>query len=247
MRWPLLLNCVAFATAAASPPPLVLQPDQLAVQIVAEVNLASGAFARPLSLAPDAWFGITSRWTLGVVHSDLSIDRLAPKASLCLRQDRLLCPRLYRGTGIDVRYAARVGEIAIVPHARVLLRDVAPLKPALTLGAAVRWTRGRLSLTTDPFLQLGLANTDQGNRHALWFPVIVAMSIIDRADVELHTGWNSDIAVIRDGWHVPAGLVVRTRVSSHVDVAAGLGFTSLLGPQNTPKQRLALVSFGWTQ
>lgn len=245
MRWPVVLQCVALANARADPPPLVLAPNQVAVRVVAEASLAPGGFARPLSLAPDAWVGVTPRLTIGVIHSDLSIDRLSPKASLCVRQDRLLCPRAYRGIGVDLRYAARLGPLAAVPHVRLLLRDVAPLKPAVTLGAAVRWARGRLAFTTDPFVQVGLANTDRGNRSALWIPVIATVSLFEAADLELHTGWNSDFAVIRDGWHVPAGLFARVRISPHVEATAGVGFTSLLGPQNTPKLRLAVVSIGW--
>jgi len=237
---------MAVANARADSPPLVLAPEQVKIQVVTEIGLSPGAFARPLSLAPDAWVGITPRLTIGIIHSDLSIDRLAPKASLCVRQDWLLCPHLYRGSGVDVRYAARLGQFSVVPHARALIRDVAPFKPAVTVGAALRWTHGRVAVTTDPFLQFGLANTDRGNRSALWLPLVVGVAVVQRAELEFHTGWNSDVAVIRDGWHVPAGVFARARVSSHFEVMAGVGFTSLLGPQNTPKQRLAIVSLGWS-
>lgn len=244
MRWPLLL--LATATARAEPPPLVLRAGSTAVQVVAEANLARGALFRPLSIAPDAWFGVTSRLTIGVIHSDLSIDRIAPKASLCARQDNLLCTRVYRGSGIDVRYAAVTGDFTVVPHARVLLRDVDPVKPAITLGAALRWTRGRTTVTSDPFLQLGLANTDRGNRSALWLPVVVAIVATDRIDAEFSSGWNSDLAVIRDGWHVPIEFAVRVQLTVQLDVRMGFGFTSLLGPQNTPKQRLMTLAVRWS-
>lgn len=246
MRWPLVLVCVATTGARAEPPPLVLGADQVAVQVVAAASLAPGAFARPLSFAPDAWLGVSSRLTLGVIHSDPSIDRIAPKASVCVRQDALECPRFYRGSGIDVRYLALAGALTVVPHARVLLRDIAPLKPAVTLGAALRWRRGRVTLTTDPFLQLGVANTDRGNRSALWLPVVVTVAASDRIDAEVTSGWNSDIAVIRDGWHVPLEFAVRGQVSAQIDVRVGVGFTSLLGPQNTAKQRLLTVAVRWS-
>lgn len=265
MRWPLLL--LATATARAEPPPLVLRDGSVAVQLVGEASLAPGALFRPLSVAPDGWFGVTSRLTLGVIHSDLSIDRIAPKASLCIRQDNLLCTRTYRGSAIDVRYSALAGVFTLVPHVRVLLRDVDPIKPAVTLGAALRWTRGRTTITSDPFLQLGIANTDRGNRSALWLPLVVTIAATDRFDAELSSGWNSDLAVIRDGWHVPFELAVRARVvdwtsapavsgsgsefsqtrgiGQSIDVRLGLGFTSLLGPQNTPKQRVVSVAVRW--
>lgn len=248
MRWPLLVFSIARATASAhaEPPPLVLAAKRVAVQVVAEANLARGSLARPLSLAPDAWFGVTSRLTVGLIHSDLSIDRIAPKASLCVRHDNLLCTRGYRGSGIDVRYGAVMGALEVVPHARLLVRDVSPFKPAITVGAALRWTRGRIAVTTDPFLQLGLANTDRGNRSALWLPVVVAIVATDRIDAEFASGWNSDLAVIADGWHVPVEFALRAQVTAQIDVRLGVGFTSLLGPQNTPKQRLATLAVRWS-
>lgn len=230
------------AIARAEPQPLVLAPEHVAVQLVVSAKFPN---PRPLSVAPDVWVGVTSQLTLGVIHSDLSIDRIAPKASLCVRHDDLLCPRFYRGSGIDVRYRVLAGELTVVPHARLLLRDIEPLKPAITLGAALRWTRGRITLTTDPFLQLGLMNTNRGNRSAMWLPVVISTAVNHRVDTEVSSGWNSDLAVIRDGWHLPLEIAVRVRVTAQVDVRMGVGFTSLLGPQNTLKERLWSVALWW--
>jgi hypothetical protein len=223
----------------------VLDAGHWQAQLVTEINLAPGAFARPLSFAPDAWIGVLPRLTLGLVHSDPSVDRIAPGASICVRTDVLLCDKAYRGSGIDALYSLREGHIAAAAHGRLLLRDIDPAKPALTLGAALRWTRGRWALGGDPFVQLGLANTDRGNRAELWLPIVAALQPTCRWIVELHTGWNSDVAEIRDGWHVPAGLGVRAMATPQLELGAAFGFTSLLGPQNTPKQRVAFVTVGW--
>src|SRR5215831_12535101 len=36
---------------------------------VVETNLASGATGKPISLAPDLWYGASDKLTLGLVHS----------------------------------------------------------------------------------------------------------------------------------------------------------------------------------
>ena len=44
---------------------------------------------------------------------------------------------------------------------------------------------------------------------------------------------------------MPIAATVRARATAEVDVGATLGFASLLGPQNTPKQRVLFLTVGW--
>ena len=64
-----------------------------------------------------------------------------------------------------------------------------------------------------------------------------AVQPLARWELSLRTGFHSDLAVIRDGYHIPIALATRVAAHSHVDVGAMLGFASLLGPQNTAKER----------
>ena len=206
-------------------------------QLVTEIDLDAGHVAQPTSLAPDLWWGVAPRWTIGLVHSHASVDRFEPGASFCLgSSDVLACKHVYRGSGFDARYDALSW---LAPRVRLLLRDVDPVKPAVTLGAFVHRQWGRWAIEGDPYLQIGLANIDRGNDHAVVLPVRGAVDVASwRAWID--TGWNSDFSVIADGWHVPLGAGARARVGS-IDVGGELAFPSLLGPQNTPKERVLLV------
>jgi hypothetical protein len=206
-------------------------------QLVTEIDLDAGHVAQPTSLAPDLWWGAAPRWTIGLVHSHASVDRFEPGASFCLgSSDVLACKHVYRGSGLDARFDALPW---LAPRVRLLLRDVDPVKPAVTLGAFVHRQWGRFALEGDPYLQIGVANTDRGNDHAVVLPVRAAVDVCAwRAWID--TGWNSDLSVIRDGWHIPLGAGVRAHVATS-DVGAELAFPSLLGPQNTPKERVLLV------
>lgn len=251
MRWLVLLLIARTAHADSTDfvaRPLVLDAGQVSAQLVIENNLApSGGFARPLSFAPDLWVGVTRRLTLGIIHSDPSVDRISPGASVCVRTDDLICTEVYRGGGLDALYAIDVpGQFSVAAHARLLVRDLDPVKSALTLGASTRWQHGRFAVSADPFLQLGLGNNSRGNRAELWIPIVLAIQPTCRWVFELHTGWDSDIAIINeDGWHVPVGLGVRAAATAHLDLGGEFGFTSLLGPQNNPKQRVAFLTIGW--
>src|SRR5262249_61674632 len=106
-------------------------------------------------------------------------------------------------------------------------------------------TRGRWAVVADPFVQAGLANTGAGNRTALFVPLTLSLQPACRWAIDLRTGWNSDLAVITDGWHIPVWLGGRTRATDHVDIGAAFGFYTLLGPQNNASQRAAFLTVGW--
>lgn len=207
-----------------------------------EANLAHNAKASPLSLAPDIWW-TEDRFTIGFTHSNASVDRFWPGGSLCVRTDTLYCDSVYRGSGLDGRYAVTDW---LAPRARFLLRDIEPMKPAITLGAAMQFERGRWELKADPYLQLGLANRGEGNRAAIWLPVAITAEV-SRFDFTLHTGWNSELAVIHDDWHIPLALGASAEIDEHFEVGATVGFASMLGPQNTPKQRVLFLTLSWEE
>ena len=245
MRRALVLASVAIAARARAESddivarPLVTPTGQLEAELVLELGATSGYVTQPTSLAPDLWWGVAPRWAVGVIHSDPSVDRIRAGASLCVRRGTLECDGVYHGSGLDLRYGALSW---LAPRARLLVRDLQPVKPAVTLGALAKWQRGRIAVTGDPYLQIGLWNTDRGNRTALVLPIEFAVQPTGRWALALDTGWNSDLAVWRDGWHVPVALGVLARVTSQVDLGATFGFTSLLGPQNTSKERVVFVT-----
>lgn len=235
VRSAVVLALLALLTSRALAEP---RTGELEAQLVGELDLAPNHVGAPTSLAPDLWWGVAPRWTVGLVHSGPSVDRIEAGATFCMRsEDPLVCEHVYRGSGLDARYAAADW---IAPRVRLLLRDIAPVKPAVTLGATLSWRRGRVTVTSDPYLQLGLANTERGNDHALVLPVQLAVDVC-RWRAWLDTGWNSDLSVWRDGWHVPVGAGVRAQVTPQLDLGGELGFASLLGPQNTPKERVLFL------
>jgi hypothetical protein len=225
--------------------PLTLAQGQVEAQLAIEGNLAANRFAEPLSFAPDVWVGISDKLTLGLTHSNSSLDRIQAGASFCARELFPLCNDAYRGSTIDARYAVLEGPLSIAPRARLMLRDIDPAKPALALGAELRWYHSRFLVESDPYLRLGLYNRDKGNRANLEVPIFLGIQPTCRWLIALHTGWDTDLAVWRDGWHVPVGLVVRARATTHLDVSVEGGLPSAGGPQNNSNQRSFSIAFSW--
>ena len=221
---------------------LVLGRHDVVASLTLELDLAQNPLDRGDSLAPDVWFGVTRRWTVGLIHSNRSIDRIDGGASICIRGANPLCDHRYHGGGLDVRWSLRDGDLAVAARSRLIVRDIDPNKPAFTLGAQARWTRGRFAITTDPYLQLGLANLDRGNRAIAIVPVWFAVQPACRWLVALHTGVDGELATWRDGWHVPVALAIELRGPYGLELGIEAGFSQLLGPQNDYKQRAIMTT-----
>jgi hypothetical protein len=242
---------VASAPAHAAPDdlvarPLVLDEGGVDLRLTAEIGVRNLRWGQPLSIAPDAWWGVARDWTVGVIHSDASVDQIEAGATLCVRDSFVpTCSHPYRGSGIDVRFGARDGALALAPRVRLLVRDVDPFKPAVTFGALVRWTRGRFAIASDPFLRVPLANSELGNRSALSVPLWLSVQPARGWMIAAHTGFDADLAVLRDGSHGPFGLAVTASVSPEVDVALEAGWGRLFGPQYNGKASAVLITAGW--
>jgi hypothetical protein len=226
--------------------PLVLPAGAVEVRLTAEIAVRYHRGARLVSLAPDAWWGVSRRWTLGVIHSNPSVDRIDAGASVCVADnDATLCDQAYRGGGVDVRFSALDGALAVAPRARALIRDLDPFKPAITVGAQARWTRGRFAIVSDPYLRLPLANHDLGNRAALVVPIWLAVQPASGWQIDLHTGYDADLVVFRDGGHGPFSLGVTARLPRGIELRVEAGWAQLLGPQFDAKNGALLITTGW--
>jgi hypothetical protein len=226
--------------------PLVLGPGAVELRLAVEIGVQRVSLARPLSLSPDAWWGLSPRWTLGLIHSSASVDQIDAGATFCVRESTVpTCNRLYRGSGLDVRFSARTGRFAVAPRVRLLVRDIDPFKPAATVGALVRWTRGRFAILSDPYLRVPLANGDLGNRTSLSLPLWLALQPAARWMITLHTGFDADFAVLADGSHGPFALGVTTRVTDDVDLALEAGWSRLFGPQYDAKHGAVVLTAVW--
>jgi hypothetical protein len=226
--------------------PLVLAPGAIAAELHWAINLQQSSFGAPMAVSPDAWVGILPRLTIGLVHSDASLDQIAASGSFCVRQVPVAaCHQRYQGSGIDVRYSALDGPIAIAPRLRVLLRDIDPVKPAAALGAMLRWTHGRFAVHSDPYLRVPLANGALGNRSAIMLPLWLAAQPAAGWLVALRTGFASDLAVIHDGGHVAFAAGAATRITDQVDLGLEFGWASLIGPQHDARHATITVTAAW--
>jgi hypothetical protein len=207
------------------------------------------------AVAPDVTWGLTEEMSLALAHSARSIARIDHPGGLCvedcgqrprytaalLLQRHLLGPRPAAPPAAPA--AARgPGGLQLDAQAGLLLRDTDPWKPALLLGVTGRWQLGRFGVESAPYLQLGLANRDQGNRHQLVVPLIALVQPTCRWALGVHSGVHGELAVLADAYHVPMALVVRAQLTSWLRLSVEGGLASLGGPQNNSRRRFAALT-----
>jgi hypothetical protein len=64
--------------------PLVLAPGTIDLRLTLAVNVQQRAITEPTALSPDAWWGVLPRLTIGLTHSDASLDQIATSGSFCV-------------------------------------------------------------------------------------------------------------------------------------------------------------------
>ena len=218
---------------------IVLDRGQLEGQLTLALNARTARYGEPTSISPDAWFGATSELTVGITHSARSVDEIDADRPLCVNG----CSADH-SFAIDARY--RVHRL-LAPRMRLVLRDTDPWKPAVTVGALARWHHGRFAITSDPYLRVGLANTDRGNRAAINIPVWFAVQPTCKWMAALRLGYDSSLAVARDGYRAPVALIAGVHPIAPLEIFVELGYRSLIGPQHEYRERVVMITAGWRQ
>ena len=85
---------------------MTLPAGRVFVEVFAEINLSADAALKPLSIAPDLWYGVNDELTVGLVHSARGATGLfgATGNGLCLTGEDNGCAKIYNNLGIDARY-----------------------------------------------------------------------------------------------------------------------------------------------
>jgi len=198
-----------------------------------EINLSSDAAFKPVSLAPDLWYGVTDDLTLGIVHSSNGATGIIGGVgdALCLTGKDNGCASFYPGLGIDARYRLK-GAFAF--DGGLYVRDFDPFALAIKVGVVGRLRVSKLAIDVQPNLFLGLTERDSGNKELLTIPVTASYPVAPRLALYLQPALSTPFSDGRELWRLSLALGARFRVNDHLDL--GLAFALPLlagGPDGT--------------
>ncbi|MEO8845479.1 MAG: hypothetical protein ABI591_24485 [Kofleriaceae bacterium] len=241
-------DAVVSTASASDTDGFVLPKGKLVLDAQLEMSLSSGAAFKPVSLAPDLWYGVTDDLTLGLVHSSLGETGLIGAAgdSLCLTGSSNGCANFYNKVGVDGRY--RLAK-PFALDAGVYINSISdPFLLDLKIGIDGRWTWNKVSLELQPSLFIGLTNRTPpavtppavatgGNTEFLFIPATLAYRVAPKADVALQAGLDLPFTDAGDTWTLPLSIAGRYAVSPQFGLGLAFSFPRLIGGNGSADTR----------
>ncbi len=222
---------VAAEPAAVGHPRMTVPAKQGVLHALIEMNLSKDAAFKPVSIAPDLWYGATEKLTLGLVHSGRAAGGFLGSVGdgLCITGEDNGCAKVYDQAGLLVRYHLKDGPFTVAADGGFLIGSFDPFTLGLKLGIAARWHKDKLAVDLAPNLVLGLNERDGGNRERINLPVTLSYAVAPRIALAAQTGIASPLEDLSDNFVVPLSLGAQILATDKVFVDLAFSLPALLG------------------
>jgi hypothetical protein len=185
-----MYSASAVAQEATVPGPeeqqLTLPGGKLFLDAFLEVSLSKDAAFKPVSLAPDLWYGINDDLTLGLVHSTRGATGIFGNAGdgICFTGKSNGCAKIYDNIGIDARYQLlRKSSISLAADGGLFVGSFDPFMLSFKLGALARFYKGPFSVELDPSLFIGITERDAGNEEIFTAPATFMYTVMPKLGI----------------------------------------------------------------
>ena len=222
--WPLATIQRPLTLAAGM---LEIRGDTLRVGLSSNDNVSVGD---PVVIAPDLFYGIDEKFTVGVVHH---FGLLQP-AGFCISGD--LCGKTYNAIGLEAQYSLmRGGNFQVAGRGGLSFPQFSDdFVGGLTLGLSTRIRGGSIALLIEPTLYVGAINRDLAP-DVLFLPVALQYQLNGQTMVYLSSGVNGPLdgdVGFGDSYQIPAGLGANFAVNNRLDFGAEFNFANVAGKDN---------------
>ena len=140
---------------------LVLPKGRAVLDGQLEVNLSSDAAGKPISLAPDIWYGATDQVTVGLVHSDLGDSGFIGTVGdgICFTGSSNGCAHVYDNLALHGRYGLAKGDLALALDGGLSFEQLSdPFLLSFTVGLVGRWHKDKLAIEFQPRVFIALTH-----------------------------------------------------------------------------------------
>lgn len=217
---------------------MTLPQGAILIQAFLQVNMSTDLVAKPVSLAPDIWYGVNDDLTVGVIHSGQAGSGLwgGVGQGLCLTGEENGCAKLYNSVGLDARYHIYAsGGMTAAIDGGLFAKTIDPFALSLKLGLTGRWQGGALGLEFGPNVAIGLTEREGsaegevvvvGNQEVATIPVNVLYGISDQLGILAQVAATLPFDSLGDTYTIGVSAGVKYMVSQQlgVDLAFSLPF-----------------------
>ncbi|GAB4535738.1 MAG: hypothetical protein Tsb0020_50850 [Haliangiales bacterium] len=209
---------------------MTLPKGKLLVQAFVEVNLSADAAFKPVSLAPDIWYGVLDKLSVGLLHSANGATGIygGVGSSLCLTGEDNGCDGVYHNLGLNARYNLLEHSLPLAIDGGVFINDFDPFLLNVKLGVVGKW-QGPIAVIFNPTMDVGLTEREAGNKDTFIIPVAAMYDITNTISVGLQTGVVLPFADLDQLWRVPLTLGGRAVLTNAVWVEAAFTLPAVVG------------------
>ncbi len=200
--------------------PLTLAAGMLEIAgNTAVINLSTDMVAKPISLAPTVFYGISKKLSVGMTHT----------TGLCISGVDNGCAKTFNDVGVQALYSVmHKGALQLAVHAGLGTGSFDPFTTGLTLGGLVRLRTGKLAIVADPTIYVGITERDTAGE-SISFPLWLKYQLGHETNAFLSTGLFGPLDGIGDAYQVPVGLGATYTLSNRIDVGGEFTFMNLAG------------------
>ena len=221
-------------TAVVQTDRMTLPKGSVLITVDLAINLSKGAAGKPISLAPDVWYGATDKLSLGLVHSTRGAYGLVGVAgdSLCLTGKTKGCAKVYDSVGVDARYHVHEtpgNGVGVALDGGLLAGSFDPFLLALKVGGIVHLRSDQAAVDIAPAVTIGITERDAGNKEFFSLPVSFHYSATPKVALSAQTGVVTPFENAADLFTVPLSLGASFAVSPKAFIGASFTLSALVG------------------
>jgi hypothetical protein len=203
----------------------------LSARLLLGINLSTDNVGKPISLAPDLYYGVSDTLQLGLVHQGPLGWQGRPGLGLCLTGKSNGCPKVYDNVGFDLMYGLAFGQLHLSAHGSLFVSSFDPTTTSLALGFAGKLhANDRVALFFDPKIAIAISDRNT-NDDVLYVPLELEYQLGAPTTFKVLSGISGGLSTLGDTYQVPLGIGLVQNLTEHVDLGARFSFDNLLGQE----------------
>lgn len=215
-------------------PGLTTPAGKIKVSVGLGVNLSKESVAKPITITPDIFYGVSDKLEVGLAHSGYAITGFWGDSSLggglCLTGEENGCGKLYDGpVGLLARFGVMDGPTQLAVDAGLVIAQLSdPMLMGLKVGVRGRHMAGNLIIGFAPNIYIGVTERDF-NKEQLNIPVEIGFMVNEQLGVGLQTGLSGPLDGLGDFYRIPLSIGGAFMVNDNLSVGAAFTLHRVAG------------------
>ena len=199
------------------------------------INMTKELVGKPISFAPNVWYGVNDKLTVGLTHDGGTTQwspRPAVGAGICISGEENGCAKVYDNVSLDVLFGLMQEQFSLAAHGALDVESFDPMTLSVRAGVLGRFmATPQVGIVFDPRISIGVTERDGGdgmgggmgtggNKEILDIPVWLWFRANEKLGVYAATGIAGPLDGFGDAYVIPLGFGASFNVNEQLGVGA---------------------------